>query len=343
MTAIAKTRKGTAQRYAELLAAALPKPIETEAENERALEIVNHLMSKGQKKLAPEKRWLLRMLVREEPGRGVEDGERKGSRPTSSAHRWNQTVFSQWPGGGSFIGFWLLCQLQPAPMSTTQGILRPKGTGGCRICTVPLSGTSLRRRFPIGRDAQEIPPAPAVVTRVQPAAAEAIQDLSDRARDTLMQSDQVSDAHAGRGTCYSTHHLGVGSQCDHEILRRGRTEILDAVLVVGSDKGDATGPQLCGASSHCQLHSTFPEQEHLLVLVPVRRVGHAARSEFGGVRFELVTVVGRAFQDRPESVSVTRFYRQVFEPNDFRGEWFLLGSLSPCRHECRQDQAQIPS
>src|SRR5437899_7557446 len=45
----------------------------------------------------------------------------------------------------------------------------------------------------------------AVVTRVQPAAAEAIQDLSDRARDTLMQSDQVSDAHAGRGTCYSTH------------------------------------------------------------------------------------------------------------------------------------------
>jgi len=64
MTAIAKTRKGTAQRYAELLAAVLPKPIETEGENERALEIVNHLMSKGQKKLAPEKRWLLRMLVR---------------------------------------------------------------------------------------------------------------------------------------------------------------------------------------------------------------------------------------------------------------------------------------
>ena len=73
MTAIAKTRKGTAQRYAELLAAALPKPIETEAENERALEIVNHLMSKGQKKLAPEKRWLLRMLVR----RGAR-GRRRG-------------------------------------------------------------------------------------------------------------------------------------------------------------------------------------------------------------------------------------------------------------------------
>jgi len=64
MTAIAKTRKGIAQRYAELLAAALPKPIETEAENERALEIVNHLMSKGEKNLSPEERWLLRMLVR---------------------------------------------------------------------------------------------------------------------------------------------------------------------------------------------------------------------------------------------------------------------------------------
>ena len=56
MTAIAKTRKGTAQRYAELLAAVLPKPIETEAENERALEIVDHLMSKGEKKLTPEGR-----------------------------------------------------------------------------------------------------------------------------------------------------------------------------------------------------------------------------------------------------------------------------------------------
>ncbi len=64
MTAIAKTRKATAERYAELLATALPKPIETEAENERALEIVNHLMSKGEKKLTAEERWLLRMLVR---------------------------------------------------------------------------------------------------------------------------------------------------------------------------------------------------------------------------------------------------------------------------------------
>lgn len=64
MTAIAKTGKVTAQKYTELLATALPKPIETEAENERAIEIVNHLMSKGEKKLTTEERWLLRMLVR---------------------------------------------------------------------------------------------------------------------------------------------------------------------------------------------------------------------------------------------------------------------------------------
>jgi HTH-type transcriptional regulator / antitoxin HigA len=64
MTAIAKTGKATAQRYAELLATVLPKPIETEAENERALEIVNRLMSKGEKRLTSEERWLLRMVVR---------------------------------------------------------------------------------------------------------------------------------------------------------------------------------------------------------------------------------------------------------------------------------------
>jgi HTH-type transcriptional regulator / antitoxin HigA len=64
MTAIAKTRKLTTQRYAELLTAVLPKPIETEAENERALTIVNQLMTKGEKKLTAEERWLLRLLVR---------------------------------------------------------------------------------------------------------------------------------------------------------------------------------------------------------------------------------------------------------------------------------------
>jgi HTH-type transcriptional regulator/antitoxin HigA len=64
MTAIAKTKKATTERYAELLSAVLPKPIETEAENERALEVVNRLMSKGEKRLTAEERWLLRLLVR---------------------------------------------------------------------------------------------------------------------------------------------------------------------------------------------------------------------------------------------------------------------------------------
>lgn len=64
MIAVAKTNKTTAQRYADLLAAVLPKPIESEAENERALEIVNDLMTKGEKNLTAEERWLLKMLVR---------------------------------------------------------------------------------------------------------------------------------------------------------------------------------------------------------------------------------------------------------------------------------------
>ena len=64
MTAIAKIRRATAEEYAELLAATLPKPIETEAENDRALEIVNRLMSKGQKKLTTGERWLMRILTR---------------------------------------------------------------------------------------------------------------------------------------------------------------------------------------------------------------------------------------------------------------------------------------
>jgi HTH-type transcriptional regulator / antitoxin HigA len=63
MTAIAKSRKINAQKYAELLALALPKSIETESENERALEIVNRLMTKGEKKLSAEEHLLLRMLV----------------------------------------------------------------------------------------------------------------------------------------------------------------------------------------------------------------------------------------------------------------------------------------
>ena len=63
MIAIAKSRKINAHKYAELLALALPKSIETETENERALEIVNRLMTKGEKKLSAEEHLLLRMLV----------------------------------------------------------------------------------------------------------------------------------------------------------------------------------------------------------------------------------------------------------------------------------------
>ena len=51
-------------KYGFLLAQTLPAVIETEADNERMLEAVNQLMSKGEDRLAPEERKLLRLMVR---------------------------------------------------------------------------------------------------------------------------------------------------------------------------------------------------------------------------------------------------------------------------------------
>lgn len=61
LTSIAAT-KLDARKYGRLLAKTLPKPIETEAENERMLEVVNKLMSKGEEKLTPEENALLELL-----------------------------------------------------------------------------------------------------------------------------------------------------------------------------------------------------------------------------------------------------------------------------------------
>lgn len=49
-------------KYAEILATALPRKIETEAENERVLKIVESLMSKGEDNLSPEEETLLILL-----------------------------------------------------------------------------------------------------------------------------------------------------------------------------------------------------------------------------------------------------------------------------------------
>lgn len=49
-------------KYAELLTKALPAIIETEAENERILGIINDLISKGE--LSPDERKLLRLLTK---------------------------------------------------------------------------------------------------------------------------------------------------------------------------------------------------------------------------------------------------------------------------------------
>lgn len=50
-------------KYAEILATALPRKIETEEENERVLKIVENLMSKGEDDLSPGEETLLVLLA----------------------------------------------------------------------------------------------------------------------------------------------------------------------------------------------------------------------------------------------------------------------------------------
>jgi HTH-type transcriptional regulator/antitoxin HigA len=51
---VTKRKKFNPRIYGELLREVLPRPIQTEAENERALAIVDRLMSKGEYNLSPE-------------------------------------------------------------------------------------------------------------------------------------------------------------------------------------------------------------------------------------------------------------------------------------------------
>jgi len=62
MTAVVE-RKINTRKYAQLLTETLPRPIETEAEYERALEVINRLMSKPEDKLTPEEDALLELLT----------------------------------------------------------------------------------------------------------------------------------------------------------------------------------------------------------------------------------------------------------------------------------------
>lgn len=58
-----KRKKLNPRVYGELLLDVLPRPIQTEAENERALAVVDRLMSKGEDNLMPEETTLLELLV----------------------------------------------------------------------------------------------------------------------------------------------------------------------------------------------------------------------------------------------------------------------------------------
>lgn len=62
MTAVVK-KKINAKKYLQLLAEAMPRPIETETEYERVIEIIDKLMSKGEDNLTPEEHILLELLT----------------------------------------------------------------------------------------------------------------------------------------------------------------------------------------------------------------------------------------------------------------------------------------
>lgn len=61
--AVAIKRKLDTRKYGQLLAETLPRPIETEAEYERALKVINRLMSKPENQLPPEEDVLLELLA----------------------------------------------------------------------------------------------------------------------------------------------------------------------------------------------------------------------------------------------------------------------------------------
>jgi HTH-type transcriptional regulator / antitoxin HigA len=60
---VTKRKKFNPRIYGELLLDVLPRPIQTEAENERSLAVVDRLMSKGEDNLSPEETTLLELLV----------------------------------------------------------------------------------------------------------------------------------------------------------------------------------------------------------------------------------------------------------------------------------------
>ncbi len=60
---IAPAKRINKTKYAALLAEVLPRPIQSETENERALKVVDRLMSKGDNKLTAEEGVLLELLI----------------------------------------------------------------------------------------------------------------------------------------------------------------------------------------------------------------------------------------------------------------------------------------
>ena len=88
---IATAKRINKAKYASLLAEILPRPIQSEAENDRALKVVDRLLAKGDAKLTAEESVLLELLIQL-----IERFEEQHyALPEAPGHRILQTLMEQ--------------------------------------------------------------------------------------------------------------------------------------------------------------------------------------------------------------------------------------------------------
>src|SRR5208283_2668386 len=90
--------------------------------------------------------------------------------------------------------------------------------------------------------------------------------------------------------------LRVFSQRDHKVLGRGCTDVADSVFVVRPHESHGAWAQASCLPVDRHLERSLPDEEHLLVQVVMRRVGHSPRRELGLVDFQVAAVVEFARQ-----------------------------------------------
>jgi len=66
---------------------------------------------------------------------------------------------------------------------------------------------------------------------------------------------------------------------DFEVLRRPCSDILNLVLVAGSDKSDRAGPKLCYLVHDCHFYLALADEKHFFLLVVMGVVRRTPRQQ----------------------------------------------------------------